>query len=114
MLHYRREIDVKAIIEAVLKVRALERTNPDVSSSDFVMLIADAYRGWTGEFIDAIADYVERDIRAARRFRSWRRARSRRAATSSVAVLVVRRRRRSPSMAIAAHPVAALAAPAGV
>jgi hypothetical protein len=27
MLYYRREIDVNAIIEAVLNVRALERTN---------------------------------------------------------------------------------------
>jgi hypothetical protein len=61
MLHYRREIDVEAIIAAVLKVRALERTNPAVSATDFVISLAEAYRDWTGEFIDTIADYAERD-----------------------------------------------------
>lgn len=112
MLHYRREIDVKAIIDAVVAVRALERTNPDVSSSDFVMQVADAYRGWTGEFIDTIADYVERDRRVARRFRSWRRARVRRAAMSAVALVVVKRRRHAAPLEIAAHTVAELSAAA--
>ena len=75
MLHFRREIDVQAIIAAVLAVRALARTNSDISSADFTLALGDAYRGWTAESIDTIADYVERDIRVARRFRSWRRRR---------------------------------------
>jgi len=112
MRHYRREIDVKAIIHAVLAVRALERTNRDVSSSDFVMQVADAYRGWTGEFIDTIADYVERDRRVARRFRSWRRARRHSVAMAAAALVVVERRSQSAPLAIAAHTVAELPAAA--
>lgn len=81
MLYYRNEIDVQAIVEAVLKVRALERSNPEVSASDFTAALGDAYRDWTAEFIDTIADFAERNARVARRIRSWRRARASRTLT---------------------------------
>jgi hypothetical protein len=114
MQHYRREIDVKAIIEAVLKVRALERTNADVSSTDFVLMLADAYRGWTGEFIDTIVDYAERDLRVARRLRSWRRARMRRPVVFVAAVRVFVARRRVPARgAVRGRAVGALLPAAG-
>jgi predicted RecB family nuclease len=66
-------IDVKAIIKAGLAMRALERTNEYVSSSDFTIRLAEVYSDWTAEFIDTILDYAERDLRVARRFRTWRR-----------------------------------------
>lgn len=67
-------IDVKAIIAACLAIRTLERTNGEVSSSDFVICLAEVYSDWTAEFIDTILDYAERELRLARRFRSWRAA----------------------------------------
>src|SRR5689334_285142 len=108
MLYFRREIDVRAIVEAVLKVRELERSNPEVSSIDFTSALGEAYRGWTAEFIDTIADFAERDARVARRIRSWRRARAART------VAVVPLRRVPPRRAIAVRPpVATLSAGAG-
>lgn len=66
-------LDIEAIILAGLAVRALARTNPDVSASDVISVLGHAYSGWTAEFIDAVLDYAEREQRFARRFRSWRR-----------------------------------------
>lgn len=101
MRYFRREIDVKAIVEAVLKVRELERLNPDVSSIDFTSALGDAYRDWTAEFIDTIADFAERDARVARRIRSWRRARSARALTVVPLHRVVTRRALAPRPRVA-------------
>lgn len=75
---YRGDIDVRAIIDAGLAVRALERADSErVSSSDFVVSIGQGYDDWSAEFIDTILDFIERDRRVARRFRTWRKARSR-------------------------------------
>jgi hypothetical protein len=66
MRYFGREVDVKAIVEAVLKVRELERSNADVTVTDFTLPLGDAYRDWTAEFIDTIADFAARDARVAR------------------------------------------------
>jgi hypothetical protein len=39
--------------------------------------IGKGYADWSSEFIDTILNFVERDRRMARRFRTWREARSR-------------------------------------
>ncbi len=66
-------VDVRAIIEAGLALRALKRTNQGVPLSDMMSDLGDAYAGWTAVFIETILDYAERDRRLARRFRRWRR-----------------------------------------
>jgi predicted RecB family nuclease len=74
-------VDVRAIIEAGLALRALKRTNQGVPLSDIISELADAYDGWAAVFIETILDYAERDRRLARRFRRWRRQKAAQAAT---------------------------------
>jgi hypothetical protein len=77
-------IDLRAIIDVGLALRALKRTNEEVPVSDMISELADAYDGWMPLFIETILDYAERDRRVARRFRSWRERKAAVAPTQGV------------------------------
>lgn len=65
-------VDVAAIVNASIAVRALARTNPNIAATSFVGELADAYIRWFTLFLECAAAHVERAQRVADRFRYWR------------------------------------------
>jgi hypothetical protein len=82
--------DPNAILATVVVVRMRDRENGTSHAPRFIATLARAYRGWSSGIIAALLAYAVRDRRVARRFRSWRRAVTARAAAP-------RRSPRSPS-----------------
>ena len=78
MRHYRNaaeSVDVAAIINAGLALRDLAKTDArmhDVFTSFVHEALTDGRPPWCSIFIAATVLYMEREIRVARRFRTWR------------------------------------------
>jgi len=65
-------VDVAAIVNASIAVRALARTNRNVAAANFVGELADVYLRWFMLLLEAAVAHVERAQRVADRFRTWR------------------------------------------
>jgi hypothetical protein len=71
-MRYHSEMDLALVIKTGLAVRELERSNKEISSSDFTLSLGEVYKDWTADLIDTILDLVEERQKTADRIRAMR------------------------------------------